>query len=106
ITKIVNSLSAKMEMGAPMICMYLLGFPDHYTSHIFVPFYWQSFVSNARSLDMAGAKHETEHVTLFKKGDQIVAMSPVSDYIFWPAELESISLYDWISCSKHLKKAK
>ena len=30
-TKIVNLLSAKAEMGSPMICMYLLGNPDHYS---------------------------------------------------------------------------
>ncbi|KAF8958460.1 hypothetical protein BDZ97DRAFT_1668514 [Flammula alnicola] len=30
-TKVVNLLTAKMEMGAPMICMYLLDNPDHYT---------------------------------------------------------------------------
>jgi len=34
-TKIVNSLSAKMEMGNPMICMYILGNPDHYKSNKF-----------------------------------------------------------------------
>jgi hypothetical protein len=39
-TKIVNSLSAKMEMGSPMSCMYLLGNPDHYTNYNFVLFYW------------------------------------------------------------------
>ena len=47
--KVVNLLSAKMEMGAPMICMYLLDNPDHYTDHTFVPFYWQSYVTEARS---------------------------------------------------------
>ena len=41
-TKIVNLLNAKAEMGS-MICMYLLGNPDHNTSHTFVPFYWQPF---------------------------------------------------------------
>ncbi|KAF8873000.1 hypothetical protein BD779DRAFT_1392230, partial [Infundibulicybe gibba] len=46
-TRIVNNLSAKMEIGAPMACMYLLDNPDHYTSHKFVPFYWQSFVREA-----------------------------------------------------------
>ena len=46
-TKVVNLLSAKIEMGAPMICMYLLGNPDHYTNYSFVPFYWQSFVTEA-----------------------------------------------------------
>ena len=47
-TKIVNLLSAKVEMGFSMICMYLLGNPDHYTNHTFVPFYWQSFVTRVK----------------------------------------------------------
>jgi hypothetical protein len=38
-TKIVNVLIAKMEIGSPMACMYLLGNPDHYTGHKFVNFY-------------------------------------------------------------------
>ena len=46
-TKIANLLSAKAEMGAPMISMYLLGNPDHYTDHKFVTFYWQPFVHEA-----------------------------------------------------------
>ena len=46
-TKVANLLSAKAEMGAPMISMYLLGNPDHYTGHKFVTFYWQSFVHEA-----------------------------------------------------------
>jgi len=48
-TKIVNSLSAKMEMGSPMACMYLLSNPDHYTNYRFVPFYWQSYVHKTRN---------------------------------------------------------
>jgi hypothetical protein len=43
-TKVANLLSAKAEMGAPMIAMYLLGNPDHYTSHTFVLFYWLPYV--------------------------------------------------------------
>ena len=49
LTKIVNSLSAKMEMGNLMICMYILDNPDHYKSHNFRVFYWSSFVNAARS---------------------------------------------------------
>lgn len=47
-TKIVNSVSAKMEMGSLMICMYFLGNPDHYKSHKFPSFYWQSFVQECQ----------------------------------------------------------
>jgi hypothetical protein len=65
-TKIVNLLSAKAEMGSPMICMYLLGNPDHYTSHIYTPFYWQSFVTEARQ-DFDINENEVQKVTLIKK---------------------------------------
>jgi hypothetical protein len=40
VTKVVNSLTTKLEMGSPMASLYLLGNPDHYTNHRFVMFYW------------------------------------------------------------------
>ena len=49
-TKMVNTMSVKLELGSPMICLYLLGNPDHYTSHQFVPFYWLSFVQEVRKV--------------------------------------------------------
>ncbi|KZT23152.1 hypothetical protein NEOLEDRAFT_1018678, partial [Neolentinus lepideus HHB14362 ss-1] len=45
LTSIVNSLTVKMEIGAPMAAAYILGNPDHYTSHRFQPVYWKSYVS-------------------------------------------------------------
>ncbi|TFK53319.1 hypothetical protein OE88DRAFT_1598942, partial [Heliocybe sulcata] len=45
LTQVVNSLTVKMEIGAPMACAYLLGNPDHYTSHHFKPVYWKSYVT-------------------------------------------------------------
>ncbi|KAF8220102.1 hypothetical protein L208DRAFT_1335762, partial [Tricholoma matsutake] len=94
----------KNRNGAPKIFMYLLGLPDHYTSHIFAPFYWQAFVSNARSLCQPHSEHDAEHVTLLKQGNQVIGVSPVSDYIFHPAELDSIWLYNWVAHSKQVKK--
>jgi len=61
-TKIVNSLSAKMEMGSPMICMYILGNPDHYKSHDFQVFYWVSFVNAARSPWVERVSHDCKEV--------------------------------------------
>jgi len=61
-TKIVNSLSAKMEMGSPMICMYILGNPDHYKSHDFRVFYWVSFVNAARSPWVERVSHDCKEV--------------------------------------------
>ena len=48
-TWLINNIGAKMELGSPMIAMYLLRNPDHYTSHKFTLFYWFQFVSEALS---------------------------------------------------------
>ncbi|KAG6905751.1 hypothetical protein DXG01_000914, partial [Tephrocybe rancida] len=37
-----------MEIGSPMASMNLLGNPDHYTSHDFVPFYWRNYVAEVQ----------------------------------------------------------
>jgi hypothetical protein len=52
ILKIVNALSSKMEIGSPMASMYLLQNSDHYTSHIFIPFWWKSFVNETFNIIM------------------------------------------------------
>ncbi|TFK59775.1 hypothetical protein BDN72DRAFT_780304, partial [Pluteus cervinus] len=72
-TKIVNGLTSKMEIGSPMASLYLLGNPDHYTSHTFTYIYWQRYVQ------------------------EILGLSPVNDYIFRPKELEHLNLYEFIS---------
>jgi hypothetical protein len=112
-TRIVNSLSAKMEIGSPMACMYLLGNPDHYTDHTFVPFYWQSFVREARKpweqkradLDTSIVEHP-EKLTIFKCKDRIIGFSPVHDYVHRPAEFHTMCLYDWISRCQRVKQAR
>ncbi len=48
-TQMVNTLGVKMELGAPMICTYLLGLPDRYMNRKFVTFYWRSFIAEARN---------------------------------------------------------
>ncbi|KAF8229316.1 hypothetical protein L208DRAFT_1207401, partial [Tricholoma matsutake] len=110
-TKIVNSLSAKLEIGSPMACMYLLGNPDHYTNFDFVPFYWQSFVREARKSWERTPSHlpkcpnieYPEKLTIFKCNGCIVGFSPVHDYVYCPAQFHSMCLYDWISTCHHEK---
>jgi hypothetical protein len=43
--KIVNALTAKMEIGSPLACLYMLDNPDHYTSHEFATCWWRNYVS-------------------------------------------------------------
>ena len=107
-TKVVNLLSAKIEMGAPMICMYLLGNPDHYTNYSFVPFYWQSFVTEARKDFETSDIQDIHKIALIKKRGRILGLSPVYDYIYHSPCLEKNCLYDWIQCyeRKKIKKIK
>ena len=102
-TKVVNLLSAKMEMGAPMICMYLLGNPDHYTDHVFIPFFWQSFVSEARRAFDIENLEPPHKVALVQKKGKIIGISPVFDYIYRSSDLHHLSLYEWVTRCKRVK---
>ncbi|KAF8240297.1 hypothetical protein L208DRAFT_1156220, partial [Tricholoma matsutake] len=80
---IVNSLSAKMEMGNVMSCMYLLGNPDHYSNFRFQPFYWQNFVSHVMEVQNHGnVKAAPDKVAIFRHNGWVVRLSPVHNYIF------------------------
>jgi hypothetical protein len=100
-TQIVNSLTAKSEIGGPMASLYILGNPDHYTGHKFVPFYWRGYVKEVLSAwdedhaiaDLEGVK---DKVVIDKNEGQFVGLSKVSDYVFRPSMYEHVSLYDWI----------
>jgi hypothetical protein len=99
VTQMVNLLSVRMELGAPMICMYLLDKPDHYTSHKFKPFHWKSFVSEAQKFwnsEQSEQQNDDHKIILIRKNGRIFGISRVYDYIFRPIELENMSLYDWI----------
>ncbi|KAJ3969040.1 hypothetical protein EV361DRAFT_781840, partial [Lentinula raphanica] len=73
ITRVINHLTTKLELGSPMISLYLLQNPDHYTSHVFVPFYWRTF---------------------------LVGLSSTFDYTHRPSAHEHYNLYNWI-CQYH-----
>ena len=108
VTQMVNSLTAKSEIGAPMAAMYLLGNPDHYTSHDFVPFYWKSFVHHIffdpeTNNDVEDSTKGSEKVVIQRKAGKYVAYSAVFDYIFRPLSYSHLSLYTWIQTSQKCK---
>ncbi|KIM34720.1 hypothetical protein M413DRAFT_53011, partial [Hebeloma cylindrosporum] len=89
-----------MEMGGQMICMYLLGNPDRYTDHDFIPFYWPSFVSEARRAFDPENLEPPHRVALIQKKGRIVGISHVFDYIYRSPELAHLSLYQWVTRCK------
>lgn len=46
--RIVNALTVKQEIGAPMAALYLLGNSDHYTNFQYQVFYWQEDVAEVK----------------------------------------------------------
>jgi hypothetical protein len=109
VTKMVNALTAKLEIGSPMASMYLLGNPDHYTSHEFVNFYWRSFVREACSVFSTPLEdidnNIPEKVVLNKSRGKFVALSNVHDYIYRPSAFGSVNLYNWIRCANKKYKS-
>jgi hypothetical protein len=102
--KIVNALSTKTEMGGPMVCMYLLGNPDHYTNHTYIPFFWYTFVLEAQKpWEKLNTSTCTEKVALVRTKSRIVGLSPVYDYIYRPSELKHLNLYEWTLRCQHQK---
>lgn len=97
--KVVNSMTAQLEIGSPLACSYLLGFPDHYTSHKFVPFYWKTYiplVDSAFEENSPGSEDlDKQQVIVMKCKNKLVPYSNILDYIYRPTECENCSLYDW-----------
>lgn len=117
ILKIVNSLNAKMEIGSPMASMYLLGNPDHYTSHKYVCFWWKSYVtylqrsdktSENDMVDIQGADlpsvENEDQVQIGQEEGVYIATTNIDDYKYRPDIYLNVSLYEWIQIS-HKRRA-
>ncbi|KAJ3532259.1 hypothetical protein NMY22_g7818 [Coprinellus aureogranulatus] len=116
IMRMANSLSAKMEIGAPMAAMYLLGHGDNYCSHSFLPLYWKQFHSDVLSVWERGSGNgddpfddeetvevPSETISVARSGTNIISKSSVEDYKLRPTELESVCVYDWIQCGTRVR---
>ena len=109
ITKIVNALTARMEIGGPMASLYLLGNPDHYTSHKFIPVYWKNYVREVskawKSLEDMDVEDEVpEKMVLQRSKERYIGISAVHDYIYRPEVYSDKTLYEWVQMAKRVKK--
>jgi len=109
--QIVNTLTVQAEVGGPMACMYLLGHPDHYTSHEFRPVFWKAFVHEANKsweqpqLEDSGDAL-MDKVILHKVNGNVIGLSPVMDYLMRPTIFKDMCLYDWIRLITKRKMSK
>ena len=133
--KIVNSLSSKMEIGSPMASMYLLGNPDHYTNHEFVPFWWKNYVNDVQLHSKSVTNKEVEKndenamyvdeqendvadlnnvnevtledkVILRREKESYVGSNNVDDYKYRPQMYANISLFEWVQIAIRRKRTK
>ncbi|KAJ6528835.1 hypothetical protein B0H19DRAFT_886907, partial [Mycena capillaripes] len=115
--KMVNSMSAKMEIGSPMASMYLLGNPDHYASHNYVPFAWRQYVQFVRSFWVESLQEEEEEdedwpgkdteerIPIGYVDGKFVPASAVDDYRYRPVEHSNLTLFEWVQCSTKKKRS-
>ncbi|EPQ49867.1 hypothetical protein GLOTRDRAFT_51472 [Gloeophyllum trabeum ATCC 11539] len=98
-----------MEIGAPMASAYLLGNPDHYTSHKFQTVFWKSYVSEVlQSWEDDNPSEDTENISatlknkvmVCKSKDGYTPYSTVMDYTHHALKYEDMNLYDWIRLSR------
>src|ERR1700720_3143822 len=107
LTKIVNALTAKLEIGGPMASLYLLGNPDHYTNQNFIVFYWKSYVTEVLKAWKQDGDVQSDKFILLKNVDgEFIGLSTVDDYMYRPYELSDKSLYEWIQIYNRLKLTK
>jgi hypothetical protein len=110
-TQVVNSLTAKLEIGGPMASLYVLGNPDHYTGHTFIPFYWKGYVREVLDTwkddvesSIPDLRDVRDSVVINKSEGRFIGISKISDYVYRPETYEQITLYDWIRLYKKSKK--
>jgi hypothetical protein len=104
ITRVVNALTAKTEIGGPLVCFHLLGNREHYANRTFKPFFWFSYAKI-----VAQAWNEPFHssyVIQFNVSDKVVITSAptgltpykkVYDYTCRPRSIENMSLVDFLA---------
>jgi hypothetical protein len=98
-TQVVNFLTVKLEIGRPMVCLYMLRNPNYYINHIFVPFYWCAYIEtvlNAWDLEDGSGKIPElndikDKVILNNNRGQIIGLSKVGDYMYRPLTYEEES---------------
>ncbi|KAI0643359.1 hypothetical protein C8Q79DRAFT_1024297 [Trametes meyenii] len=98
VSKFVNAISAGTEIGGPAAAAHLLGYPDHYTDHVFKLFYWRGYLrrfvedlppeQTPSAYLVDNAKHDRapgDNVVLGSSHTAgVVPLSKVNDYVYRP----------------------
>ncbi|KZS86310.1 hypothetical protein SISNIDRAFT_383982, partial [Sistotremastrum niveocremeum HHB9708] len=100
-----------MEYGIPMASLYLLGIPDHYTSHKFQKVYWSQFLDEIMDQcddndnkmiqeDVETQSDPASKIAIGYKAGSYIKLSFVTDYTHRPVIFSNWTLYDWFRRAK------
>lgn len=132
--KCAYALISHQELSAQQVMSYLLGYEDHFTSHVYRNLYWTSFERALERMDPA-AKLSTaantesdltdrdeytasvvddqdmfaveEEVVIASEWEEIVPrLGPVSDYLLRGALFEDLTVWDFISQTRKVQGQK
>ncbi|KAI5892449.1 uncharacterized protein SCHCODRAFT_01171578 [Schizophyllum commune H4-8] len=102
-TRVINILTTKSEIGAPFMAAHLMGLPDRYTSHTFVSFYWHRFINEVKKMwHPPTEEDEEEMVRVMKRGENIIGVHDAQNYIYRADALEDMSLYEFARLGKRV----
>ncbi|EIN07527.1 hypothetical protein PUNSTDRAFT_71472 [Punctularia strigosozonata HHB-11173 SS5] len=101
IVKMVNSLSAKQEIGGPMVCQYLLGQPDHYTNMNFRVVFWVPYVGMVSAAWQEGATENDsptskDQVVVGRSDGKVVPVNRSHDWVYRPSAFDNYSLVQYL----------
>jgi hypothetical protein len=104
VTRVVNALTAKTEIGGPLVCCHLLGNPEHYTDRTFKPFFWLSY---AKIVALAWNEpfyasdvipsNDSDKVVITSTPTGLTPYEKVYDYTCRPRSMEQMSLVDFLA---------
>lgn len=115
LTKIVNALTSRKQVGGPMVCHKLAGYPDHYSSIFPRTVFWYSYIRQVAedtgySLESSVDTDNRNTVMLAKAEGKVVGSRKVDDYRYQHQSLRAVSLYEFLTKTwvkkKEIKDAK
>jgi hypothetical protein len=104
VTRVVNALTAKTEIGGPMVCCHLLGNPEHYTDRTFKPFFWFSYAKLVAEtwnepchVSDVIQSSESDKVVISSTPAGLVPYRKVHDYTDRRCSMDSMCLVDFLA---------
>ena len=98
--KCLSAFQGKVELGAPLVLSHLMGLPNHYVSHKFVPVYLNQLLSFVEQqhpdIDkVSDSEYVGTYSLSFNEFGAPKIVASFLTYLFRPAEFAHLSVHDF-----------